>query len=423
MEKILNMLVLICAVGICACNSLWTRNDIPEAVKVRFTEMYPTAKHVAWENESETYEARFDVNGRERTALFTAEGRLLQFSEEIQEQYLPRPVLDQLQAQYANFNTEEAHRVQQDNSTYYKVELEQNNRDLLLFFDSSGRILEQQPAVPEHRSREEAGLFAFGSYSEVKEEPYGLAEVSWELPSELREVSGISFLKHNLLACVQDEEGTIFLYDLGKKEVTRRIDFAGPGDYEGIAVVGSTAYVLRSDGAIYEVADFMGKEPKTILHASVMAATQNTEGLAYDRKNNRLLVAGKGYDTRLGNNKGIYAIPLENNKMQAEPVITISLAQEQLKSPGKKQKNAYDTLQPSSLELNDASGELYILDAGNHRMYTLSQQGQIQKTTMLDKKQLRQPEGLTFSDTGDIYITTEGGKKGKALIMRLPKGA
>ncbi|MFD2999673.1 hypothetical protein ACFS7Z_04830 [Pontibacter toksunensis] len=52
---------------------------------------------------------------------------------------------------------------------------------------------------------------------------------------------------------------------------------------------------------------------------------------------------------------------------------------------------------------------MYLLDGVNHRMYTLIQQGLIQKTTVLDRKQLRQPEGLAFSDTGDIYVASESG--------------
>lgn len=227
--------------------------------------------------------------------------------------------LELLQGQFGSFEVEEAHRVQHQNSTYYKVELEQDKRDLLLLIDSNGQVLPQEPAAPAQPAREEAYLIGDNSHRGENERPTYLAKSSWKLPSELREVSGISFVREKLLACLQDEEGVIFLYDLEKEAVTRKISFAGPGDYEGIAVVYQTAYVLRSDGAIYEVVNFMGNDPQTKLHPSVLVATQNTEGLAYDRKNNRLLVAGKGYDKSLGNHKGIYAIPLDTKKCRLNP--------------------------------------------------------------------------------------------------------
>ncbi|MFD3003941.1 SdiA-regulated domain-containing protein [Pontibacter toksunensis] len=421
MKDKIHTLLLAGIIGTSACSGSWREKEIPEAVEARIAQLYPTAKQVNWESGQENYEARFQVRGRERSVLFAAEGRLLQYSEEIQEQYLPRLALENLRDQYGNFEIEEAHRVQHQNSTYYKVELEQGKQELLLLVGSHGKILSQQPAVPAQSTRGGDYFIDATGQREENERPAGLAKSSWELPSELREVSGISFVRENLLACVQDEKGIIFLYDLAKETVTRRISFAGPGDYEGIAVVGHTAYLLRSDGAIYEVTDFMGSKSQTTMHPSVLVSTQNTEGLAYDRKQNRLLVAAKGYDESLGNYKGIYAIPLNTKKMQAEPVMTISLAQQQLKGRSKKQKKAYDILQPSSLEMNDDTGEMYVLDAVNHRLYTLDQQGRIQKAKLLDKKQLRQPEGLAFSDTGDMYVSSEGGKTGKALILKLPE--
>src|SRR5690606_13630350 len=123
--------------------------------------------------------------------------------------------------------------------------------------------------------------------------------------AELREVSGIALLPDGLMACIQDEDGILFLYDLHKKAIQEKIQFADAGDYEGLAIVGNTAFVVRSDGAIYQVSDFRSGKPEVTLHKSVLAATQNTEGLAYDKANNRLLIACKGYDKALPDAKGI----------------------------------------------------------------------------------------------------------------------
>ncbi|NEM97691.1 SdiA-regulated domain-containing protein [Pontibacter burrus] len=247
------------------------------------------------------------------------------------------------------------------------------------------------------------------------------AAAQWQLPAELREVSGIALLDDNLMACVQDEEGAIFLYDLQQQAIKEKIPFAGPGDYEGIVVDGSTAYILRSDGAIFEVNDFRSGNPVATEYASALAATQNTEGLALDKANNRLLIACKGYDEQLGDVKGIYAFALDSKTMQTSPVIKVPLAQEQLQNV-KSKNSKYDVLQPSSLEVHPQTGELYMLDAVNNRLYTLNEQGELLKMVELDKKLFRQAEGITFGSNGEMYIASEGSKKGRGVIIKYSKG-
>ncbi|MEJ8804504.1 SdiA-regulated domain-containing protein [Pontibacter sp. H249] len=248
------------------------------------------------------------------------------------------------------------------------------------------------------------------------------AIAQWELPEELREVSGIALLEQNLMACVQDEEGAIYLYDLEQKKVTEKIAFAGPGDYEGIALNGNTAYILRSDGAIFEVENFRDSKPTVNKYTSGLASSQNTEGLAFDSKNNRLLIACKGYDQKLGDTKAIFAFSLGDKKMQESPVISIPLAQANLQAGTKKKKDKYAVLQPSSLEIHPVSGDLYMLDAVNESIMLVSEQGEIKRVVALDKKVFRQAEGLSFSSSGEMYIASEGGKKGRGVIVKYAKG-
>lgn len=80
----------------------------------------------------------------------------------------------------------------------------------------------------------------------------------WELPDELKEVSGIALMSEGKFACVQDEIGTIFIYDASQEKITDQIKFAGAGDFEGITLNGNSAYVLRADGVILKLI-FPGK--------------------------------------------------------------------------------------------------------------------------------------------------------------------
>ena len=71
-------------------------------------------------------------------------------------------------------------------------------------------------------------LVLFYGYSSINEEEtilfeYNLSKPtkSFVLPTALNEISGITTLSQNEIACVQDEIGTIFIYDLTKEAIIK----------------------------------------------------------------------------------------------------------------------------------------------------------------------------------------------------------
>jgi uncharacterized protein YjiK len=75
----------------------------------------------------------------------------------------------------------------------------------------------------------------------------------WDLPSDLKEVSGIAYIDEQRFACIQDEEGKIFIYNTTSGKIEKQIPFSTAGDYEDITLKGNTAYIVRADGTLYEV--------------------------------------------------------------------------------------------------------------------------------------------------------------------------
>ena len=114
----------------------------------------------------------------------------------------------------------------------------------------------------------------------------------WDLPKELKEVSGIAYLDQNKFACVQDEDGIIFIYNRSTDKIDKEISFAGGGDYEGLTVNGSTAYVVRSDGKIFEV-DMNRGNQSAKEYDTPLTSAHNVEGIGFDKQRNRLLLAIK----------------------------------------------------------------------------------------------------------------------------------
>ena len=80
---------------------------------------------------------------------------------------------------------------------------------------------------------------------------------TWELPEVLTEVSGICFVTDNQVAAIEDEDAIIFIYDLTSNKIVKKIKFGDFGDYEGLAINGKDAYVMRSDGILFEVVNYM----------------------------------------------------------------------------------------------------------------------------------------------------------------------
>jgi uncharacterized protein YjiK len=236
----------------------------------------------------------------------------------------------------------------------------------------------------------------------------------WELPNELEEVSGIAWIRDSLVAAVQDEEGIIFIYDLGGSRVIREIPFGEKGDYEGITLVDSTAYVLRSDGVIFEVADFMAPSPKTTEFQTGLKKNLDAEGLCYDPSANRLLIAVKDYSS--DSYKPVYAFNLNTKELEEEPALKIDFHDPVFLILD--QRRNHKLMRPSEINIHPLTGEYYILEGVIPKLLILDAQGKSRKLLVLDREQFPQAEGLTFSPNGDLYISNESNNQ-KPNILKV----
>ncbi|MGV3504839.1 MAG: SdiA-regulated domain-containing protein [Adhaeribacter sp.] len=250
-----------------------------------------------------------------------------------------------------------------------------------------------------------------------KEEPASTAiqvRQKWDLPLILKEISGLVYLDENRFACVQDESGVIFIYNTATAKIEKQVPFGAAGDYEGLALVGNTAYVVRSDGKLFEVAHFHSDQPKVQTFTTSLTAANNVEGLTHDAKGNRLLLAIKGAETGQQDFKGIYAFDLKTKKLGKEPVVRLNLADPALPQSKKPDR----ALQPSEIAVHPATGEIYLTEAANPQLLVLQPDGSIKTRYKLSKNSFGQPEGMSFTPAGKLYISNEGGK-GKGNILEV----
>ena len=238
----------------------------------------------------------------------------------------------------------------------------------------------------------------------------------WSLPAELTEVSGIEYLGTGRFACIQDEQGTIFVYNTASGEIEKQVPFAGAGDFEGIAVVGSTAYAVQSDGKLYEVSGFHDSKPEVKTYTTPLTQKHDVEGLTYDSRNNRLLLVIKGAEPGSTSYKGIYAFDLATKKLSADPVYRIDLDDPVFE--GLNEKKARNVMQPSEIEIHPTTGDLYISEGTSPKLLVMDASGNNKKLYTLSPTDFPQAEGLAFSPQGELFVSNEG-KTGKGTILQV----
>lgn len=225
----------------------------------------------------------------------------------------------------------------------------------------------------------------------------------WDLPKQLDEVSGIAWMDENHMACVADEEGIIFIYNLQSNKIEKEIKFGEHGDYEAIALKNETAYILRSDGVIFEIDNFNSNPGKAITFETSLKDEYNFEGLCYDEANDRLLLTLK--DMVDDNTKPVFSFDLKSKKLMETPAYQIRFKSKIFDKT--EQKKSHRIMRPSEVAINPKNHNIYILEGSNPKLLILDSSGKEIKLIILEGDQFGQPEGMTFSPSGEVFISNE----------------
>jgi uncharacterized protein YjiK len=267
--------------------------------------------------------------------------------------------------------------------------------------------------------------------------PYDLNEPisRIKLPKTLEEISGLSYLDEHNLASIQDERGNIYIINITTGKITKKVPFNGDGDYEGIELVNEDAWVLKSNGTLIQVKNFLNKKERiSIKHKTLLTSRNNCEGLAYDSINNRLLIACKGYpfigDKKGGKNKkAVYEYDLFTDSLSSNPEIIIHL--DSIKSfynhnniakMGIKLLSFFDssegdlTFQPSGIAIHPISNNLYLLGSVGKLIIILDDKYEFKAIIQMNKKLFPQAEGICFDPKGNLFISNEGKDRNARLL-------
>lgn len=243
--------------------------------------------------------------------------------------------------------------------------------------------------------------------------PYDLLEPNnkYVLPESLEEISGLTYYAPNQLACLNDEHGRMYVFDTREKEIVHRVRFAGTGDFEGIEKVGNEIFAIKSNGNLYRFNEDISGEVVKI--TTPFKSENNVEGLGYDPISGNLLIALKdkgGVDGKKEKGKTVFGFHIATKSFSEAPLYIIK--DKDIERVLGKSKD----IKPSGIAVHPISGDIYVLASVGRVLIVFNRDGSPKNLSALKRSLFPQPEGITFSPNGDLFISNEREGEGGTIL-------
>lgn len=288
----------------------------------------------------------------------------------------------------------------------------------LLFICCKGDSKKESYTEKDSEKKEKSMLPAENSALSWYEVENENAEVV-KLPGVLNEISGITFTVDGRLFCEVDEDADIFQLDYKTGNVIKKfyvgnsiLGTSKEGDFEDIAYVKGTFYLLQSKGTLLEFREGeAGEHVEYKKYETKLNSSNNVEGLCFDSETNSLLLAckdkpGEGYEK----NKAVYSFSLNTMTLTDTPRFLIPLHQI-------KENTIENEFGPSGIARHPVSGTFFIVAARGNTVIELSKNGEIINQKDLPEKIHKQPEGIAFDKENNLIISNEGKDKLARIVI------
>ncbi|MDB5191775.1 MAG: hypothetical protein JWQ96_1338 [Segetibacter sp.] len=245
-------------------------------------------------------------------------------------------------------------------------------------------------------------------------EGYDLSKpIMLNLRTELDEISGIvHYGKDTSLFAINDEMGVLYKIYLRTPLLIEKWKFSGGADFEDISLLDSTFYVLQSHGDITRFRIVTADSIVVDACGTPLSEKNEFETMYYDKFHGKFILICK--DCKQDNKSSVTAFAFDpltktfNSSpffvMDAKPILT-QLGDE---------KNKF---KPSAAAINPVTKDLYIVSAVNNALVVATRDGKVKEVYKLNSKLFKQPEGLSFNDRGDLYISNESAEIGAGNIL------
>ncbi|QNA45907.1 SdiA-regulated domain-containing protein [Lacibacter sediminis] len=234
-----------------------------------------------------------------------------------------------------------------------------------------------------------------------------------KLPIELDEISGIVYSPMDTaIFAVTDEDGVLYKIGLANKSIIQSWRFDKKRDYEELMFQDGIFYVLVSNGDIESIRVSDGNAIE--LEKSEFPDTGNSknefEAMYYDDGLEMLILLCKDCD-------GKKSIAAWGYSIYDRDYVPFPF---ELDLDSVAQKLGIDkiNLKPSGAAVNPVTNEVYILASINKLIIITDRSGKFIDLIELDPAIYEQPEGITFDNQGNLYISNEKGRGNHATILQ-----
>jgi DNA-binding beta-propeller fold protein YncE len=247
----------------------------------------------------------------------------------------------------------------------------------------------------------------------------------FNMPESLFEISGIAFIdgKADTVYAIQDEEGKLFrlAWDVPKQLHTK---FGKKGDYEDVAIMNGQAYILKSNGTIYDLpmSEVAFEEAEVVKELKGLLPKGEYEGMYADAGTGELYVICKNCaedDSKSSVTGYIFKPDQDTTRAPGTAVpATFSINVDEIKAITGKVARGF---RPSGLAKNPVTNEWYIISAVNKLMVVTDSQWKVKDAFPLNGNMFLQPEGIAFDKAGNLYISNEGDDLFSGNILKFKK--
>jgi uncharacterized protein YjiK len=238
----------------------------------------------------------------------------------------------------------------------------------------------------------------------------------YNMPDELREISGIAFNKgmNDTLYAEEDENGKVFHFKLGDTR-TRVTRFGKKGDFEDISICNQYAILLRSDGVLFTfpVSETSQRDAQQVKVFEGLLANGEYEGLASESSGKIFVLCKHCGDEKTNKWGGGFILQMDasgNLTRSGEFEINVK---EIDAIAGTRKINFH----PSALTQNPRTREWWLLSATNHMLVITDEVWKVKAVHLLDPSIFPQPEGMAFDNDQNLYISNERGQTAAATVL------
>jgi uncharacterized protein YjiK len=234
------------------------------------------------------------------------------------------------------------------------------------------------------------------------------------LPDDLEEISGIAWQENELLA-IEDESSIIYRIDPETGKILKKKKFEKNRDIEDILVRNDTAWVLRSNGNLYQVVNFREKDSQTVIFEFPRAEKRDLEAAVADISEPFIWVFCKVCEwDEDPDRSSFFRFDMETMNFDSLPAGKIEKSQ--LIGLLAEKDLQHLVIQPSAAAVHPLTQEYFLLSSTGRWLMTLDKAMTPKSLHLLKPSLFKQPEGITFAPDGTLYVSNEA-RDGRANLL------